>query len=60
MFSRMLESQRYNTHRPPEFLLSHPVTESRVADSQNRARNYSANGEGRIDSTDFGLLRPGG
>jgi beta-barrel assembly-enhancing protease len=55
MFSRMLESMRYNTRRPPEFLLSHPVTESRVADSQNRARNYKQ--QGRIDSEDFSLMR---
>jgi predicted Zn-dependent protease len=56
MFSRMLESMRYNTRRPPEFLLSHPVTESRVADSKNRARNYPQ-AQGRHDSADFGLLR---
>lgn len=55
MFSRMLEAMRYNTRRPPEFLLSHPVTESRVADSQNRARNHR--GEGRTDTLDFQLLR---
>ena len=54
MFSRMLESMRYNTRRPPEFLLSHPVTESRVADAQNRARNYPD--QGRQDSEDFGLM----
>ena len=55
MFSRMLESMRYNTRRPPEFLLSHPVTESRVADAQNRARNYPD--QGRQDSEDFGLMQ---
>lgn len=55
MFSRMLDTLRYNTQRPPEFLLSHPVTESRVADSQNRARNYTA--QGRSDSLDFDLMR---
>jgi predicted Zn-dependent protease len=57
MFSRMLESMRYSTRRPPEFLLSHPVTESRVADSQNRARNYPDRGDGRVDSTDFRLMQ---
>lgn len=55
MFSRMLESLRYAGQRPPEFLLSHPVTESRVADSQNRARNYAD--QGRVDSEDFRLMR---
>ena len=55
MFSRMMESLRYAGQRPPEFLLSHPVTENRVADSQNRARNYA--GQGRVDSEDFALMR---
>lgn len=55
MFTRMLEMLRYAGERPPEFLLSHPVTESRVADSRNRARNYPEGG--RKDSTDFALMR---
>lgn len=55
MFTRMLESLRYAGQRPPEFLLSHPVTESRVADSRNRARNYPDGG--RRDSADFALMR---
>ena len=55
MFSRMLESMRYNTRRPPEFLLSHPVTESRVADSRNRARNHPQ--DGKQDSVDFSFLQ---
>lgn len=56
MFTRMLESLRYAGQRPPEFLLSHPVTESRVADSRNRARNFPAD-DGRHDSVDFALMR---
>ena len=55
MFTRMLESMRYNTRRPPEFLLSHPVTESRVADSKNRARNYPQ--DGKQDSADFSFMQ---
>jgi len=55
MFARMLESMRYSGRRPPEFLLSHPVTENRVADSQNRARNYPQ--QGRHDSEDFILMQ---
>lgn len=55
MFTRMLEMLRYSGQRPPEFLLSHPVTENRVADSRNRARNYPPGG--RQDSTDFALMR---
>jgi len=37
MFSRLQKSYRYAGQRAPEFLLTHPVTESRIADSLNRA-----------------------
>ena len=40
MFSNMLESYRFAGNRPPEFLLTHPVTESRVADTRSRAQQY--------------------
>ena len=33
LFQRLASANRYGT-RPPEFLLSHPVTESRIADSR--------------------------
>ena len=36
IFERMLRETRYSS-RPPEFLLTHPVTESRIADARNRA-----------------------
>jgi predicted Zn-dependent protease len=39
MFEGMMQSTRY-TRRPPEFLLSHPVTEKRIADSRGRAAQY--------------------
>ncbi|GAB3095143.1 M48 family metallopeptidase [Aestuariicella hydrocarbonica] len=39
MFERMLKATRYS-RRPPEFLLTHPVTESRIADALNRANKY--------------------
>lgn len=39
MFEQMLRASRYS-RRPPEFLLTHPLTENRVADATNRARNY--------------------
>lgn len=41
MFERLLELNRFGS-RPPEFLLSHPVTESRVADTRGRAARYPA------------------
>ncbi len=39
MFEKMLQLTRFS-RRYPEFLLTHPVTESRIADSKNRARRY--------------------
>lgn len=47
MFERLSRQYRYD-QRPPEFLMTHPITESRIADTHNRAeqlaaRNPSAN-----------------
>lgn len=54
MFDIMLRATRYS-RRPPEFLLSHPVTESRVADSRVRAGRYP---RGQYDSDlGFHLVR---
>jgi len=39
MFERLLAANRFG-RRPPEFLLSHPLTESRIADSRGRANRY--------------------
>jgi predicted Zn-dependent protease len=35
-FERLLENERYNGSRMPEFLRSHPLTSSRVADAKHR------------------------
>jgi beta-barrel assembly-enhancing protease len=40
MFEQMLASTRFSGHRPPEFLLTHPLTEKRVADARGRADNF--------------------
>jgi len=40
MFERMLKATRYSGRNVPDFLLTHPVTESRIADTRNRARRY--------------------
>lgn len=40
MFEQMQEATRYSGTRPPEFLLTHPVTESRISDAKNRSRQY--------------------
>ncbi|MGL4316773.1 MAG: M48 family metalloprotease [Pseudomonas sp.] len=43
MFERLMRQYRYDS-KPPEFLLTHPVTESRIADTRNRAEQYQAGG----------------
>jgi len=41
MFERMLQASRYSSsERIPEFLRTHPLSESRIADTRNRARQY--------------------
>ncbi|MCJ0972629.1 M48 family metalloprotease [Pseudomonas sp. PS1] len=54
MFGRLMRQYRYD-QKPPEFLLTHPVTESRIADTKNRAEQY-ANG-GVEDSLRYQLMR---
>ncbi|MEH6628115.1 MAG: M48 family metalloprotease [Motiliproteus sp.] len=55
MFAEMQKAARFLGRRMPEFLLSHPVTESRIADSQSRAMQLPL--EGRRDSLDYQLMR---
>ncbi len=40
MFEIMQQASRYAGDRPPEFLLTHPVTESRISDARNRSRQH--------------------
>tara|TARA_R110002073_G_scaffold36761_10_gene106935 strand:+ start:11154 stop:12635 length:1482 start_codon:yes stop_codon:yes gene_type:complete len=41
MFERMLHATRYSgSDQVPEFLRSHPLSENRIADTRNRARQY--------------------
>lgn len=54
MFERMNRAARYS-RRPPEFLLTHPVTETRIADARDRASRYPR--ETHPDSLDFQLMR---
>ncbi len=55
MFEVMQAESRRYSQRPPEFLLTHPLTESRIADAKNRAANYPR----RIyqDNPEFQLMR---
>ena len=54
MFERLMRQYRYD-RIPPEFLLTHPVSESRIADTRNRAEQYD--GEGTVDSLYYQLIR---
>lgn len=40
MFEELLRESRIQGSQPPEFLMDHPVTESRIADTRNRADQY--------------------
>ncbi len=50
MFERMVAASRYAGERPPEFLLTHPVSDSRVSDTRNRAAQYPRMGDYPKDS----------
>jgi len=54
MFERLMRQYRFDA-RPPEFLLTHPVTESRIADTRNRAEQ--AQPGGKEDSVRYQLMR---
>ncbi|WP_120993471.1 M48 family metalloprotease [Stutzerimonas urumqiensis] len=54
MFERLARQYRYD-QKPPEFLMTHPVTESRIADTRNRAEQYD--GGGTTDSLRYQQMR---
>ncbi|MDY0249658.1 MAG: M48 family metalloprotease [Pseudomonas sp.] len=55
MFERLMRQYRYD-RMPPEFLLTHPVSESRIADTRNRAEQYHDD-KGIVDSLYYQLIR---
>ena len=56
MFERMLQASRYATgNRVPEFLRTHPLSENRIADTRNRARQYPK--QIRPAKLDYQLMR---
>lgn len=56
MFERMLQASRYSGgNRMPEFLRSHPLSENRIADTRNRAREYPK--QIRSDNLEYQLMR---
>lgn len=54
VFERMKKNSQYQTH-PPEYLLTHPVYDSRIADAQNRAAAFKQ--KSINDSLSFHLVR---
>ena len=54
LFERLMSLNRLGS-RPPEFLLSHPLTESRVADARSRAVRYPD--REYYDSLEYHLMR---
>lgn len=55
MFDNMQAAYRYAGSRPPEFLLTHPLTENRISDTRNRARQYPR--KVYVDNLDYQLMR---
>jgi predicted Zn-dependent protease len=56
MFENMNKMKRYYGEAPPEFLLTHPVTSSRVSDAFNAAENIDVK-ESKKDSIDYSFIR---
>lgn len=54
MFERMQRSYRF-TRTPPEFLLTHPLSETRIADAKTQARGHAD--KEYLDSQDYALMR---
>ena len=54
MFERLGRQYRFDA-KPPEFLLTHPVTESRIADTRNRAEQAPIGG--KEDTQTYQLIR---
>ncbi len=56
MFERMMQASRYtSSNRIPEFLRTHPLSENRIADTRNRARQYTR--PPMRDDTEYQLMR---
>lgn len=55
MLNNMLALSRYKGNRPPEFLLTHPVTERRVADT--RARTISTATQHYPENSNYYLMQ---
>ena len=56
MFENMNELRRLSGDLPPEFLLTHPLSSSRISDAFNAAENISDAGT-KSDSLEYSLMR---
>ena len=56
MFENMNSLRRLSGDLPPEFLLTHPLSSSRISDAFNAAENISEEGT-KKDSLEFSLMR---
>ena len=54
MFERMQQSYRF-TRTPPEFMLTHPLSETRIADAKSQARTFAK--QSYPLSTEYDLMR---
>ena len=54
MFERMHRAYRF-TRKPPEFLLTHPLSETRIADTRTQAQQFGAKTFPK--STDYQMMR---
>lgn len=54
MFERMQQAYRF-TRKPPEFLLTHPLSETRITDARNQAMSIER--QEYSDSLDYQLMR---
>lgn len=54
MFNRMMDAARYR-QTPPEFLMTHPLTSTRIADAADRAQQLPR--QPRLNSFEYSLLR---
>ncbi len=54
-FESLQRSMRFYGDLPPEFLLTHPVTESRITDARSRAAKYPA--QDSANSLEFSLMK---
>lgn len=55
-FSKLAERYRYQS-KPPQFLLTHPLPESRIADARSRANLYAIAPQARSSSQAFALAK---